>query len=355
VRRAWLPALSAALQVITFGTGGTPAPSVAAGVAFTILGLSAGASLLWRARFPSQVLGLCAVAYAGQALLLAPPIPAAMAVIAYELVRRPHPPDAHSARRTRSVGGALLAAILMGGIGAALSSERSFIAPYALAVVTAAALGLLLASHDAREEARRRELLADQRLRLARDLHDVVGHSVGAISVQAGAARMALAAGAPGDAATAVVDIETASRDLLREVRWLVGLLREDAELPGLPEVDGLIDNARRSGLDLRVVRTGAVDGVPPEAGHAAYRILQEALTNVLRHGSGPRAELRLQLTDALHLSVSNPCPDDVHREGHGLLGIRERAEDVGGTVLAGGDGTGNWVVEAHLPLRVVR
>jgi signal transduction histidine kinase len=230
------------------------------------------------------------------------------------------------------------------------------VAPFALAVVTATALGLLLASHDAREESRRRDLLADQRLRIARDLHDVVGHSVGAISVQAGAARMALAAGAPRDAATAVIDIETASRDLLREVRWLVGLLRENTELPGLGDVDGLLDSARRSGLDLEVVRNGSADGVPPEVGHAAYRILQEALTNVVRHAPSQRAEVTVGVTDSVLVRVRNPCPDGhVQDAGHGLVGMRERATQLGGTVRSAANGRGAWVVEANLPLRVPR
>ncbi len=352
----WLPALCAALQVIVVGTGGTPTPSVPVGAAFTVLGLAAGASVAWRERSPFPVLAFCTLGYAAQALLLAPPIPAAMAVMSYALVRRPHPSDADSTRSTRFVLGALAAALVFGGAAVVLHGELSLVAPFALVVVTAAALGLLLASHDAREESRRRDLLADQRLRLARDLHDVVGHSVGAISVQAGAARMALAAGVPGDAATAVVDIETASRDLLREVRWLVGLLREDVELPGLTELDGLLDNARRSGLDLRVVRTGTAEDVAPEVGQAAYRILQEALTNVLRHGDGRLAEVRVEIDAGLRVRVCNPWCEVVAGEGgHGLLGMSERAEAVGGTVRSGRDATGAWLVEADLPLRVSR
>ena len=356
VRRAWLPTLCALLQVLAVGTGGTPKPSVPAGVVFIVLGLAAGASLAWHGRFPLQVLAITVVGYAGQALLLAPPIPAAMTVATYELVRRSHPTDATRARGARFVVGAISAALLVGGAAVAASGERSFVAPFALAVVTATALGLLLASHDAREESRRRDLLADQRLRIARDLHDVVGHSVGAITVQAGAARMALAAGAPRDAATAVIDIETASRDLLREVRWLVGLLRENTELPGLGDVDGLLDSARRSGLDLEVVRNGSADGVPPEVGHAAYRILQEALTNVVRHAPSQRAEVTVGVTDSVLVRVRNPCPDGhVQDAGHGLVGMRERVTQLGGTVRSAGNGSGAWVVEANLPLQVPR
>jgi signal transduction histidine kinase len=296
-----------------------------------------------------------------QALLLAPPLPAALAVMCYQLVRHPHTQDSDSTRRTRTVAAALVAAVLLGMAGVAGTGQAPLVAPFGLVVVTAAAFGLLLASHDAREESRRRDLLAEQRLRIARDLHDVVGHSVGAISVQAGAARMALAAGVPHDAATAVVDIETASRDLLREVRWLVGLLREDAQLPGLADVDGLLDSARRSGLDVRVMRSGSSDGLRPEVGNAAYRIRQEALTNVVRHGGSQRVEVTIGVTNAVLVRVCNPCADEVvQHPGHGLVGMRERAAQVGGTVHSGpvpgvAGGGGAWVVEAHLPLGASR
>jgi signal transduction histidine kinase len=359
--RAWLPALCALLQVLAVGTGGTGSPTVPVGVAFTVLGLAAGASLGWRDRFPVQVFVFCAVAYPVQALLLAPPLPAALAVMCYQLVRHPHTQDSDSTRRTRTVAAALVAAVLLGMAGVAGTGQAPLVAPFGLVVVTAAAFGLLLASHDAREESRRRDLLAEQRLRIARDLHDVVGHSVGAISVQAGAARMALAAGVPHDAATAVVDIETASRDLLREVRWLVGLLREDAQLPGLADVDGLLDSARRSGLDVRVMRSGSSDGLRPEVGNAAYRILQEALTNVVRHGGSQRVEVTIGVTNAVLVRVCNPCADEVvQHPGHGLVGMRERAAQVGGTVHSGpvpgvAGGGGAWVVEAHLPLGASR
>jgi signal transduction histidine kinase len=172
---------------------------------------------------------------------------------------------------------------------------------------------------------------------------------------------MALAAGVPHDAAIAVVDIETASRDLLREVRWLVGLLREDTEPPGLADVDRLLDSARRSGLDLQVVRSGSTNGLRPEVGNAAYRILQEALTNVVRHGGSQQVEVKVGVTDEVLVRVCNPCPDGVAQHpghpGHGLVGMRERATHVGGTVHSGPvSGVavrgGAWVVEAHLPLR---
>jgi signal transduction histidine kinase len=236
-----------------------------------------------------------------------------------------------------------------------VTGHPALVAPYGLVLVTATAGGLLVASHDTREQSRRRELLAEQRLRIARDLHDAVGHSAGAIGVQAGAARLALAAGSPGDAASAVRDIEIASRDLLREVRWLVGLLREDAELPGLDEIGDLLGTARRSGLDLHVVTSGDGSDVPPEVGHAAYRILQEAITNVLRHGAEPRAAtVTLEVSDAVLVRVCNPAASEGSAApGHGLVGMGERAAEVGGAVRTGRDESGAWVVEARLPMRV--
>jgi len=198
-------------------------------------------------------------------------------------------------------------------------------------------------------------LLSAQRLQIARDLHDAVGHSAGAIAVQAGAARAALAADAPHDATTALMDIETACRDLLREVRWMVGLLREDTEPPGLSHVDGLLDTARRSGLDLRVVRAGDVATVSPKVGQAAYRILQEAITNVLRHGDGPLAEVSLKICAGVLIRVSNPSRlEEAPNLGHGLNGMRERAAAVGGHVHVGRDYPDQWVLQAELPLQEV-
>lgn len=358
MRRAWLPAVCAVLQVITFATGATPTPTPVAGMVFAVLGISAGATLVARRRHPYPTFAFCAVAYPVQALLLAPPVPAAVAVATYGLVRRPARASQGDSGLSRWTAVALAGGLIAGAGGLVLSGQPFWLAPYALVVVTALASGLVIANRESHEDARRRELLDEQRLKIARELHDVVGHSAGAIGVQAGAGRLALDAGAVLDARAALLDIETASRTLLREVRWMVGLLREGATLPGLTDVDQLVENARRSGLDVRFRATGESDAVPAATGQAAYRILQEALTNVLRHSTAQRADVSLSVEDVLRLRVCNPWATDASASseaGNGIQGMQERVGDLGGTLRVGPGSAGRWVVEAVLPMQVSR
>jgi signal transduction histidine kinase len=346
------------LQVVTLATGTTPSPSPLRGVLFALLGLASGLVLVGRRRYPYPTFGLCAIAYPLQALLLAPPVPAAVAVAAYGLVRRSPGSEKAGSAVSRWTVTALLGAVAAGAAGLALSQQVYWLAPYALVVVTAVTAGLVVANRESHEESRRRELLDRQRLQIARELHDVVGHSAGAIGVQAGAGRLALDAGAVSDARAALVDIETASHTLLREVRWMVGLLRERATHPGLADVEQLIENARRSGLDIRFRSTDLACAVPASTGQAAYRILQEALTNVLRHGAVQRAEVELTVDDQLRLRVRNPTTSGAPRApraGNGIQGMRERVQSVGGTLRVGADGESGWIVEAVLPRQVTR
>jgi signal transduction histidine kinase len=194
-----------------------------------------------------------------------------------------------------------------------------------------------------------------ERLRIARDLHDVVGHGLGAITVQAGAARMAVVAGALDDATRSLLDIEAAGRGVLQEVRWLVSLLREDEEHPELVDVPTLVGDARRSGLDVALDVHGDLDGVPANVGEAAYRIVQEALTNVLRHAERKEAVVSIKITDTLDLQVLDRSPavgpPSEVQEGNGLRGMRERAAAAGGVLSTGRTPAGGWSVHAELPL----
>jgi signal transduction histidine kinase len=142
----------------------------------------------------------------------------------------------------------------------------------------------------------------------------------------------------------------------------MVGLLRDVGDLPGLAELDNLLDNARRSGLDLRVVRAGSVEGLSAEASHAAYRIVQEALTNVLRHGADGPVEISLRVAENLVIRVHNSCPASTAHgpdgvaatdalPGNGIRGMQERASAVGGTVRVGPGRAMGWSVEADLPV----
>ena len=252
-----------------------------------------------------------------------------------------------------------MSALLAGLVGVlaplAATGFGSEAALYGLLSSMAGAAGLLVALRAGRERQRRNQLVMAERLRIARDLHDVVGHGMGAISVQAGAARMAVAAGAVDDASRALRDIEAAGRGVLQEVRWLVSLLREEEEHPALLHVLDLVGSARRSGLDVAFDVDGDLSRVPSGVGEAAYRIVQEALTNVLRHSRRKEALVSISVADALALDILDRGeavdPPSGVEEGNGLRGMRERAAAAGGVLIAGRGPDGRWSVHAELPL----
>ncbi|WP_345578954.1 sensor histidine kinase [Streptomyces prasinosporus] len=211
------------------------------------------------------------------------------------------------------------------------------------------------------EEARRR--VAEERLRIARDLHDLLAHSITLIGVRTSVAAHVLAADPERldreAVAKALDDIAETCRTARGELRTTLEVLRDhgpgDARgpLPGLDGVPDLVEAARLAGA--RVERTGRLGPVPPAVGAAAYRILQEALTNAVRH-AGPEPSVRVDLREedgALRLSVTDdgtgPAPGGV--PGFGLAGMRERARSVGGALDAGAREGGGFRVTATLPL----
>jgi signal transduction histidine kinase len=189
----------------------------------------------------------------------------------------------------------------------------------------------------AEAEARRERKLAaaEERTRIARDLHDSAGHAINVILVHAGAARL-LAEKDPSRSREALGTIETVARETLGEIDQLVRALREDGdavEPPGLAALDALLKRHRDAGLDVAVAVEGARRPLKPAVDQAAYRILQEALTNALRHG-GESASVALSYRrDSLELGVSNPSSREPAAAGHGIVGMRERASLLGGTI----------------------
>jgi|Tabmets5t2r1_1033131.scaffolds.fasta_scaffold00751_5 signal transduction histidine kinase len=191
-----------------------------------------------------------------------------------------------------------------------------------------------------RETQRERRLAAaEERTRIARDLHDSAGHAINVILVQAGAARL-LAEKDPEASRAALDTIESLARETLTEIDGLVRALREEedsVEAPiGLAALDGLVKRHRDAGLDVQVRINGTRRPLGPAVDQAAYRILQESLTNALRHGSGG-AEIALTYGgDALEIGVTNPRHGDGQTTiGHGIVGMRERASLLGGSVVA--------------------
>jgi signal transduction histidine kinase len=202
------------------------------------------------------------------------------------------------------------------------------------------------------------EAVAAERTRIARELHDVVAHAISVIVLQARGGRRVLAR-SPGEATAAFDSIEHTGEQALEEMRRLLAMLRYDdgpdlSPQPGLGALDDLADSMTRMGLPVEVVREGSPVQLAVGVDLSAYRIVQEALTNALKHAGPARAQVRINYaTDHLDLEVvdDGPGTGTGGGSGHGLVGIRERAELYGGRVEAGRCPQGGYAVRARLPL----
>jgi signal transduction histidine kinase len=210
----------------------------------------------------------------------------------------------------------------------------------------------------AAQERAARDAVAEERSRLARELHDIVSHNLSVVVLQAGGAR---AQGEHAPAAT-LEKIERSSRQALTEMRRLLGVLREspaDAELapqPGLAQIGTLAATMRAAGLPVELTIDGEYDDLLPALDLSAYRIVQEALTNTLKHAGSARARVHIRRgPDALTIDVvddgSGRPARDSFAPGHGLVGMRERVALFGGTLNAAPRPDGGFAVHAWLPL----
>jgi signal transduction histidine kinase len=323
-------------------------------------------ALAWRRRYPVTVLVVSVAAVSAYSLLgyvngaaLVAPVLALYAVAAQVSVRRAviaavttlavlltvtaaNNPFGHISGGGFDIIPFMVAAALFAGI--AVANRRAYVASI---------------RDRAEQDARRR--LDEERLRIARELHDVVAHTMATINVQAGVAAHVLPT-RPEAAAESLQAIKTASKEGLRELRAILNVLRQadDADptqpAPGTAQLDDLVAGARRAGLETTFAVTGDPVPLPAAVDLAAYRIVQESLTNTIRH-AGPataavslgyaRDELRIDVTDT---GRGQPVIGG-NGGGHGLAGMRERAAAVGGTVEAGPGPAGGFRVAARLPL----
>jgi signal transduction histidine kinase len=256
--------------------------------------------------------------------------------------------------------GELVLAMLAASVSPAVACAGAGVRLRSLArqhTATREAIAGTLLEHTARGE----------RARISRELHDVVAHHISMIAVQAETARLATP-GMPSAGAQRLLAIGDTARAALTEMRRLLGVLREDTEeargdlqpQPGLAQLNGLLDEAREaSGIAARLIVRGWLTSLDPGVELAAYRIVQEALTNARRHAPGAAVDVELQFTvDALHLRIrdNGPGPHLAEGEsgpaGHGLLGMRERAAAVGGELQAGAAPGGGFLVQATLPAK---
>lgn len=198
-----------------------------------------------------------------------------------------------------------------------------------------------------------------ERARIARELHDVAAHSLSVMVVQAGAARSVLDA-APEVAATALEEIATTGRHTVAELRRLLAFLDTDdpSSLGGVSRIGDLVAQARQAGLPVEVQITGTARRLPSSVDLATYRVIQEGLTNALKHAAGARtqvlvayeeAAVRVEVSDDGQPRIRHPL--SASGAGQGLQGMRERVEMAGGELTAGPCPNGGWVLTAHLPL----
>lgn len=345
-------------------------PGIAIGV---VLALAATLPLAWRRRAPLEILVALAIANVIYAALGYPEGPSGLAL----LVALFGIATADAARRSL-VGFAV--AVVAGEVLALVPDAAGQRAEnglfWVVLCIAAWSLGaqvrhrrLRRAAQEERAEQERRERelvaerrVAEERLRIARELHDVVAHGLSVMVVQAGAARTVLAAD-PARAEGALRTVEETGRDALTEMRRLLGLLREGssegatgtAPVPGVADIPELVRASEANGVPTTLVVEGDPGEPPAAAGLTAYRIVQEALTNVRRHaGPGARATVRLvHGRDAIEVTVEDDGagPRGGIRPGHGLTGMRERAASLGGELEVGPREGGGLRVRARLPL----
>ncbi|GGN93037.1 two-component sensor histidine kinase [Actinoplanes lobatus] len=341
----------AALTTVTALTSTDGArPLMPAGAALIA---AACAALLWRQRFPATVLAVTAMAtllyyplgFPDAPLILAPvvalytaarergPVPAGAAAIAMTAVFAAAGGDPFQV--LIGIAPLLLLPVVLGEVARGRARQ-----------VAQAEERAALAEASRENEALRRA--AEERLRIARELHDVLAHQLSMITVQAGAA---LHTREPDGAFAALRTIRAAGKEALREVRTVLGVLRDDE--PSLAGLPALIGRTEAAGLPVHLTGPPAETTVPAAVQAAAYRIVQEALTNTIRHAEADHAEVTLLVDgpDLLVTVTDDGSATTAVTEGNGLRGMTERATALGGDLRAGPRPDGGFQVRARIPL----
>ncbi|MFI5661340.1 sensor histidine kinase [Streptomyces sp. NPDC051684] len=268
------------------------------------------------------------------------------------------------AAQGRTQASVAMAAVMVIGVGAGVlvgTGDVNGTAVFMLTgwLVAVVALGTMRHSRVAYAEEQARLLATQERLRIARELHDVIGHNMSMIHVQASSALHRLHKD-PTQAQEALTAIKQGSKEGLRELRTTLGVLRQvdeeapTAPSPGLSDIDELVSSTARAGLDVRIQQSGTASPLPASVDLAAYRIVQEALTNAVKHSGARHVVVRIHHGEReLTLSVQ----DDGHgaapsrnEDGSGIAGMTERARTLGGTLSAEPASAGGFTVRARLP-----
>jgi signal transduction histidine kinase len=351
---------------------GIPGPRFANAVLLLVITVP----LVWRRRAPTAVFVLVLAAVGLQVSLIdearsdQPPFQhwIALLVVFYSL-------GAHAERRRAIVAGALGGIVVVGGdlvdlLSGGARLEDTLPAWFMLTAAFGVGFALrgqriqsTLLTHRAERLEREREqkarlAVAEERVRIARELHDIVAHAISVIVVQAQAGARVLE-GEQASAREALGSIETTGRQALVEMRRLLGILRqEDRELalaprPSLAYLDVLADGVRDAGLPVELHVEGQAKQLPPGVELSAYRIVQEALTNSLKHAGPASAQVFVRYRpEEVEIEISDDGRGAVEgrEDGHGLVGMRERAALVGGIVESGTNGGRGYTVRARLP-----
>jgi signal transduction histidine kinase len=335
--------------------------------ALLALALALVLPLLWRRRAPFLVFWCVFGAALGQTLISAELSDDLALLIAFYMVAARMPPRRVLAAAAALECGGALFAILRESPG----NKVSMWAGLSLCFAATAMLGYYARDRAARTERERRQeaenAVAAERARVAREMHDIVAHNIAVMVALADGAAYTIAQN-PDQAAALMSHASQAGRSALTEMRRLLGILRQpgaaapgSAPQPALADLDTMIDTVREAGLPVRLTVSGQPFPIPPSAQLALYRIIQEALTNTLKHAGATSAHVRLHYRDG---EVDLEVTDDGRpaaiaapvspgagsmAAGHGLAGMRERAAVFGGEVSAGPRPEGGWRVHALL------
>jgi signal transduction histidine kinase len=375
-RRRHLDLLIAAVLLVFVEAGVLVKHGAGSGTPWTVavLGVVALVPLAWRHQAPVLVWAVSGVAtLAAMVAHGSPGLLALGPLIALYTVATDCP------RRVSLMAGAVSLVGVTLGVAAVRTSKSPWVAFVFPLVVIAAAwligdnlrvrrvyvaeLEAKAARAEAEREAEASRAAAQERGRIARELHDVVAHHVSVIAVQAGAARMNADGDVPPETLEGLAAVEAIARQTLTELRQLLGVLRHDGEppsltpQPGLDQLDRLVADVRHAGLPVEMAIEGERIPIPPGVDLSAYRIIQEALTNVLKHeGPVPTKVIVRFCPHDLELEVADeggsvPASPQANGHGHGLVGMRERVAMFGGSFEAAPRPEGGFMVAARIPL----
>lgn len=344
--------------------------------------VGAGLAVVWRGAHRRAAAATVVACFAG--LVLVEGIVAAWGpwVVAWSLATA----GADRRRSTRECAAVTVATVAVLGVAQVVHPRSGGFVLVAAVTAVVGLLGVLVRSERARVEEAARRATVEERLRIARDLHDLVGHGLSVVAVQSSTARMAMAAGDTATAQRALTAVETSSRTAMREMRQMLNLLSDEAGVdapvvtpvgpagdgdrsvagpdspappsPVVADIDALVDNVRAGGVVVTLEDDGSWGAATPAVQLCAYRLAQEGLTNAVRHAPGAPVTVCLTAVgDVGRVSVltAGPVPPaSSSARGRGLTGLANRVGALSGEFWSGATPQG-WLVEARLPLHPER